>query len=220
MYPMLQLDPRLKVLAILLASVAGYVDAIGYISLGGFFVSFMSGNSTRLGIGVATLPSAALTAVVLIAAFVTGVAIGSLVSHAITQRTETAVLVMVALILATGAVFGSAGFARAATVMMALAMGTENAVFQRSGQVMGVTYMTGTLVKLGQRVALLLRGGDASGWGWYLLLWCGLVSGAALGSLVYRYRGLQGLWFAVVVVLGLAAVWPKHLPRERESIIT
>ncbi|MET0229353.1 MAG: DUF1275 family protein, partial [Rhodanobacteraceae bacterium] len=32
---------------------AGYVDAVGYLSLGGFFVSFMSGNSTQLGVGIA-----------------------------------------------------------------------------------------------------------------------------------------------------------------------
>ena len=32
-----------------LSGVAGYVDAIGFLKLGGFFVSFMSGNSTRLG---------------------------------------------------------------------------------------------------------------------------------------------------------------------------
>lgn len=32
-----------------LSALASYVYAIGFIELGGFFVSFMSGNSTRLG---------------------------------------------------------------------------------------------------------------------------------------------------------------------------
>src|SRR3546814_19780604 len=40
--------------AVLLAVLAGFVDAIAYISLGGFFASFMSGNTTRLGVGLAT----------------------------------------------------------------------------------------------------------------------------------------------------------------------
>jgi uncharacterized membrane protein YoaK (UPF0700 family) len=46
-------DRRIRTLAAGLSALAGYVDAIGFIKLGGFFVSFMSGNSTRLGVGLA-----------------------------------------------------------------------------------------------------------------------------------------------------------------------
>lgn len=45
-------DLRTQALAAALAALAGYVDASGFLSTGGYFVSFMSGNSTRLGIGV------------------------------------------------------------------------------------------------------------------------------------------------------------------------
>ena len=40
-------------LACTLSALAGYVDGIGFIHLGGLFVSFMSGNSTRLGVTLA-----------------------------------------------------------------------------------------------------------------------------------------------------------------------
>jgi len=40
-------------LACALSALAGYVDAIGFLHLGGLFVSFMSGNSTRLGVSLA-----------------------------------------------------------------------------------------------------------------------------------------------------------------------
>lgn len=33
--------------------VAGFVDAVGYAHLGGLFLSFMSGNSTRFGLRIA-----------------------------------------------------------------------------------------------------------------------------------------------------------------------
>jgi uncharacterized membrane protein YoaK (UPF0700 family) len=36
---------------VLLTAIAGWVDAIGFISLGGFYISFMSGNTTQRGIG-------------------------------------------------------------------------------------------------------------------------------------------------------------------------
>ena len=45
-----------------LAGVAGYVDAVGLIETRGSFVSFMSGNTTRLGVGIASLSPAAATA--------------------------------------------------------------------------------------------------------------------------------------------------------------
>jgi uncharacterized membrane protein YoaK (UPF0700 family) len=39
-------------LAVMLASLAGMVDAIGFLRLGHLFVSFMSGNSTQFAIAV------------------------------------------------------------------------------------------------------------------------------------------------------------------------
>jgi uncharacterized membrane protein YoaK (UPF0700 family) len=45
------LDSRRNVaLACALSALAGYVDGIGLSHLGGLFVSFMSGNSTRMGV--------------------------------------------------------------------------------------------------------------------------------------------------------------------------
>src|SRR5271154_5572159 len=48
------LDSRRNIsLACALSALAGYVDAIGFLHLGGLFVSFMSGNSTRMGVSLA-----------------------------------------------------------------------------------------------------------------------------------------------------------------------
>ena len=52
---MTRYDSRRWFLAACLAALAGYVDAIGFLKLGGLFVSFMSGNSTRLAVGLAEL---------------------------------------------------------------------------------------------------------------------------------------------------------------------
>lgn len=40
--------PQLS-LGLLLTSAAGMIDVIGFIELGGFYTSFMSGNTTQLG---------------------------------------------------------------------------------------------------------------------------------------------------------------------------
>ena len=67
-------------LACALSGLAGYVDGIGYLHLGGLFVSFMSGNSTRMGVSLAEGNwSSATEALGLVALFVIGAAIGSLI---------------------------------------------------------------------------------------------------------------------------------------------
>jgi len=93
-------------------------------------------------------------------------------------------------------------------VAMGLAMGAENTVFEENGEVrIGLTYMTGALVKVGQRLAVALTGGDRWGWTPFLLLWAGLVAGGVAGALSFPRLGLASLWLAAgaAAVLALAA---------------
>src|SRR5947208_11586004 len=75
------LDLRRNIsLACALSALAGHVDGIGFLHLGGLFVSFMSGNSTRMGVSLAEGQwLSAAEAFGLIALFVIGAAAGSLI---------------------------------------------------------------------------------------------------------------------------------------------
>jgi len=204
---MVRHDRHVQRLAMCLAGVAGYVDAVGFLETRGFFVSFMSGNTTRFGVGIASASRPAVTAAGLLAAFVAGVAAGSLTGHAAGRHRRAAVLLLVAVLLGAAASIGPLGYPVAALAMMALAMGAENAAFEQDGEIsIGLTYMTGTLVKLGQRLALALRGGDPFGWTSYLMLWLGLLTGAVLGATAHRSFGLPAVWAASLAAAILAAV--------------
>lgn len=185
-------------LAFALAALAGFIDALGFLQLGGLFVSFMSGNSTRLAVGLEAQSRVVPLAALLIGCFVGGVIAGSLVSAAVPERLrKAAVLAVVAIMLLAAAASRYALGATIVVATMAAAMGCANTVFQREGEVsIGVTYMTGTLVKLGQRIANALRGGDRFGWIAYLLLWTSLVAGAVAGAASYARIGLGSLWIA------------------------
>lgn len=198
-------------LAVSLSGVAGYVDAIGFLKLGGFFVSFMSGNSTRLGVGLATANwHAVVTVLTLVTSFVAGVVLGALTARVFGEARRSPVLVLEALLLAVGAVLLARGFDTAGVTAVALAMGAENAVFQRNGDVaVGLTYMTGALVKAGQRIAGAMIGAEPSDWPRYVLLWIGLAAGGALGALTFVAIGSGALWLAVAVVAG-GALWAER----------
>lgn len=186
---------------------AGFVDAVGFLMTGGFFVSFMSGNSTRLAVGIAEGAPYAGLALGLIGAFVAGVSLGAFVGRRAGARRAPAVLGVVAVGLALAALLAGGPFAMAGLLLLAFAMGAENTVFAQDGEVrVGLTYMTGALVKLGKAITTALSGGDRLGWAPHLLLWLGLVLGAAFGAVAFEAFGARALWIAAGAAASLATV--------------
>jgi uncharacterized membrane protein YoaK (UPF0700 family) len=195
-------------LACALSALAGYVDGIGFIHLGGLFVSFMSGNSTRMGVSLADGHwQDAAQALGLIALFVTGAALGSLIVLGRGANRQPWVLLVEALLLAAAAGCHALGFPQAAIAAIVLAMGLENAVFQIDGGAgLGLTYVTGALVKAGQSIAAALSGGARWHWVPNMLLWAALVTGSLGGALAYHWLGLAAIWFAAAAAFGISAV--------------
>jgi uncharacterized membrane protein YoaK (UPF0700 family) len=203
------LDSRRNVaLACALSALAGYVDAIGFIHLGGLFVAFMSGNSTRMGVSLAEGQWwSAAKSLGLIALFVVGAAGGSLMVLGRGMNRQPGVLLAEALLLAAAALCYAIDLSNAAIAAMVLAMGLENAVFQiRGGAGLGLTYVTGALVKIGQLAAMALTGGPRWAWVPNLLLWAALVAGSFCGALAYGRINLAAIWFAAGAALALSAM--------------
>ena len=198
------LAPVERWMAVLLAALAGYVDSIGFLQLGGLFVSFMSGNTTRMAAGLAQGDwRLAGTAGLILLLFVIGAMAGALVASGGGRRPRARVLAVEAALLLAAALAAGMGRPVIAVTCMVVAMGLENAVFLRNGQVgVGLTYMTGALVRIGHTLAAALRGGSLRDVVPPLMLWGGLTGGAILGALVFSTVGLVALYPAA----GLAAV--------------
>jgi uncharacterized membrane protein YoaK (UPF0700 family) len=203
-------------LACALSALAGYADGIGYLHLGGLFVSFMSGNSTRLGVTLAEGHLAAAgQAFGLIALFVTGAACGSLIVLGRSPYSQCRVLLVEGVLLAAAALCHGFGFGIVAVAAIVLAMGLENAVFQiDGGGGLGLTYVTGALVKVGQLMAAALTGGARFAWVPNLLLWAALVAGSVAGALAYRWINLAAIWFAAAAALTLSALIASRASRR------
>jgi uncharacterized membrane protein YoaK (UPF0700 family) len=204
------------IMAVCLSALAGYVDAIGFLQLGGYFVSFMSGNSTRFVVSYINEdnPHVILIATILLF-FVLGAILGTLLSHRVKSNNQSFLLLFVSGLLFSASLCGEYGLGYIAVMFMTMAMGAENITFQRDGDIaVGLTYMTGTLVKLGQRIAFAILGKDNLGWVPYLLLWAGLVSGGAAGVVSFKLMGLHSLWIATIWATALSCLIRQGEPNN------
>ncbi|WP_425584341.1 YoaK family protein [Tsukamurella soli] len=193
-------------LAVVLSGVSGFLDAVGYLYLGGFFISFMSGNSTKMAASAAEgmWPSAG-RALGVIGLFFLGVIAGSVMSRVGDGRAT--VLWATTGVVTVAAAAHTAGVTVPAVLLLAVAMGVLNSTFQRGGEVsIGLTYMTGTLVKAGQRLVDAAFGGPRYLWLRYVMLWLALTSGAVAGAYSYTRWHLTVLWGAAAVLAATAAV--------------
>ena len=158
------IDRSRRHLAIAAAGLAGYVDAVGFLTADRYFVSFMSGNTTRLGVDLIVAPRTAAIPALLIAGFLGGVVGGALVAAKAGARRKFAVLTLVAALLAGASGMSHADLAAPTLALLVLAMGALNNTFQKGGEVsVGLTYMTGALVRFGQGLAAKLTGRAGSG---------------------------------------------------------
>jgi uncharacterized membrane protein YoaK (UPF0700 family) len=216
---MTRLDRRERIMATGFAAMAGMVDAIGFLASGGFFLSFMSGNSTRLSIGLAEGAPYVFMVAALIVSFVCGVIWGSLTENGKNtpaNKRQAMILAGISVLLFAAPILADFGWLLPAICVAAFCMGAENTLYERDGSVsFGLTYMTGALVKIGQGVATLLRGGSKTAWMPYLFLWTGLVSGAVVGALLFAEFGVNSLLMpsALAALFAVVSLRAKSLPQ-------
>jgi uncharacterized membrane protein YoaK (UPF0700 family) len=206
-------------LAAALAMIAGFVDAYGIITYG-VFVSFMSGNTTQTGYQAAegVFGPASLSALAILF-FVVGSFAGTLLVQAAGRLARRAVFGVVAAALfevigLTYFDFLSVGFG---IVIVSVAMGIMNAALSRVGaQAVSLTFVTGSLSRVGSSLALALRRAplpDAQGpWDTHLRralllarIWAGFLAGAFLSGAVTPRYGALVLSAPALILIVLAA---------------
>lgn len=184
-------------LGLLLTATAGFVDAVGFIVLGGLYTSFMSGNTTQLGAGLAHgLGPALILPASLIALFFGGSFVGSLVAQSSSRWGSPATLALVVLAIALTLGLHFWGFPPGQSMLaLAFGAGAQNAVLQPIGAArLGTTFVTGTLFAAGQDLARATAG-KAPPWRWlqHLLVWAALCAGALAGALAFTQWGMDTL---------------------------
>ncbi len=148
----------------------------------------MSDNTTALSVAlVSGQPGKALRLAAVIGLFIVGVVLGTWLHQASQRRPAAVVLAVVAtwLLLAYS-------WAPLAIASLALGMGMLNAsVHQLGGVNVGLTYVTGALVKAGTGLADWLSGRPGPrDWYWQALGWSCFLLGATVGAWGLLHLGI------------------------------
>ena len=206
-------------LAICLTMTAGYLDGYGLLVLG-TYVSFMSGNTTAAGvkIGQGNL-LAALSPAIAILSFLVGSFIANLITQSPSRYTYGVLSGLTTVLLVISFVIGYDGtFKTISIALLSLGMGMVNpALSQVGAESVSMTFMTGTLNRIGSHLAAAFKGSQlpASGgpWDTHLYragldagLWVSFIVGAIASGILMSFMGAFALLPAIAVMVVLFLV--------------
>jgi uncharacterized membrane protein YoaK (UPF0700 family) len=204
--------------AIFLALIAGYVDGYGLLFLG-TYVSFMSGNTTSVGLRIGQGNfRAALPPAIAVLSFVAGSFVGNFLTKSKLGHSHRAIFGLIASLLATVSGLGWLGHRNvsAEIAMLCLAMGMMNPALTKIGaESVSITFMTGTLSRIGGHLAAAagsepLTARDFPGDSHLnrartdAIVWSGFLLGAALSGMAHSHFQMWALLPPGVFMVGLA----------------
>jgi uncharacterized membrane protein YoaK (UPF0700 family) len=177
-------------LGLILTATAGMTDVVGFMELGGYYTSFMSGNTTQIGAGlIHPLPILVLPGALVFLFFI-GSFIGSYIAGLGERKGPAGVLTFTATTLLGSLALQMFGVPpQFALLPLALAAGAQNAIMpQRGAARLGTTFVSGTLYMAGQDLARAVRRqAPPRRWTQHLLVWLSLPLGGYFGALAYAY---------------------------------
>ncbi|WP_235214854.1 DUF1275 family protein [Rhodococcus opacus] len=183
----------------------GFVDAFGFVLLGGFFVSSIDATTTRTGValGGGSWFVVGLAGAIL-AGFVVGVVLAAVVGRMWPRQRVPRVLLLTAVLLAAaGALHAVTTTAPLIGFALALAMGAEATLLETGG----------LLAAAARSLTDRLFGRGSRRWVRYLRLWGAVAVGAAAGAVTHRVLGFGALWIAMGAAT-LAAYVVRNSPAD------
>lgn len=214
---------------LVLTGIAGFVDTVAFMELGGYFASFMSGNTTQLALGISDPTGGAvgllrdypiLMPVVLLSLFFAGAFFAALLAEGSRHWRERRVLALIIVIITIAFVLDRSDVSSfPPMVLLAAAMGAQNATLQPVGAArLGATFVTGTLFNTASDLAKAILG-EAPRWRWlqHAMVWGALITGAALGAISHRIIGVYTLLLPIVGLF-LLIVYLTFRPHKADHL--
>ncbi|MHC5268771.1 YoaK family protein [Enterococcus sp. LJL98] len=196
---------RKIILALFLSGFSGFIDILGLFGIGGMFLSFMSGNSTRLAFYLAEADFIqALPYLFLILSFVFGAFLGDLIKSRFPRENLLAILSTETFLVFCSFLMIHFDFQDEWSYLpLTTAMGLQNAIqIQVDEKIIGRTFFSGVLHSLGTDISQALQKKKP----WKapmldLLIWTVAVSGAFLAGILQPLVPKKSLFAGVLFIL-------------------
>lgn len=211
-----------------LAALAGVLGATAFTHSAGYFVTFMTGNAQRAVLGYFRDDVVlSVTAGLLMVCFVGGVVVASVCRRHfwVAHPHGPTVLTTISLLAATVVDVFDEGWQEnlvdfAPIMLVAFGIGALNTSFVKDGEVaVPLSYVTGTLVKMGQGIERHIAGGSLSDWLGYFLLFASFGLGAAVGGGMSLVLNGTGMLIAASVVCGLTTGY-TYFHQDRRALLS
>jgi uncharacterized membrane protein YoaK (UPF0700 family) len=210
-----------------LAVLAGVLGATAFTHSAGYFVTFMTGNAQRAVLGYFRDDVVlSMTAGLLLLSFVAGVVIASVCRRHfwVAHPHGPTMLATFSLLAATFVDVLDEGWEEnqldfPPIMLVAFGIGALNTSFVKDGEVsVPLSYVTGTLVKMGQGIERHIAGGNLSDWLGYFLLFSSFVLGATVGGLISMLVNGTGMLVFASAMCTLATAY-TYFHQDRRALL-
>jgi uncharacterized membrane protein YoaK (UPF0700 family) len=215
-------------LAVFFAMIAGYIDVVGYSHLK-TYVSFMSGNTTQVGLAISHGdPGNAFAPATAIISFVLGIYAGNCLSLLeMTNPKRKLIWIVAGLLGAYMLIAYVANVPVAISVLwLSFCVGLANTVIGTVGQLsVNTSFITGTLNSFARQLAEAsvhrknvekrLHAIDAL---YFLILWLGFLCGAIVCGFLSPYLKTWSLTLPTILLLVAPCVWRTYFSSDREMV--
>lgn len=209
-------------LALFLSGLSGFIDILGLTSAGGMFLSFMSGNTTRMALNLAHGSfRQALPYILIILSFVLGAFIGDLIkSFWRKQKIVLVLLVEAGLIFTSFAMLSLDLSDEFSYIPLTIAMGVQNTIkMEIDGKIIGRTFYSGLLHSFGVSLSQVLQ--KKKNWksaGVDLAAWFVALSGALSAAFLQISLSVTVLLLSVGIILLSLVILIIIISREGEFL--
>lgn len=191
------------------AAHVGFVDAVGFVVLGGFFVASIDATTTQAGVALGgnTNSAVGLLAAILVG-FLAGVIAAALAGHRWPSHRAAGALALAAASLAATGLVGQFTDVRVAIgFTLAVAMGAANTLVEPAG----------LLVDLARALSDRLHAAGPRLWIHYLRLWVAVAAGAVVGAVLVSRLGTDAVWIVAGTAFLAALYCASAAPNELAS---